>query len=710
MSTVHPQSTGRFVLTALFALALAAPAGAVTTTKTAAAKSAKPAASHATAVHAAAKGKTPAVHALSRADLDTTCAPCQDFNRFANGGWIARHPIPPSSSAWGSFSELTERNQEILHGILERDAKKAKASPDGAKDDQLGSYWCACMDSTSTGGMKDVTELIRMDPPSTTLAQKVAQLHEHGMGVLFSFRSAQDPRNSDAQIAHVGPGALGLPDRDYYVRNDSAGVATRTRYLAHVAKLLELGKASPGDPHAAAQSVLDLETGMAKASMTNVQRRDPYATYHKVSVDSLARLCPSFAWKEYFDARGITALDSVNVTEPEYLKALDGWLKSGTSGAAIPTYFASHVLHNAAPMLGPELASEDFDFNRVLQGAPEQQPRWKRCVRWADRDLGDLLGKEYIAQEFPPAARERALAMVHDLEAALGDRIQSLDWMGPETRRRALDKLHAFTEQIGYPSTMRDYAGVTIGCSPGQSLLTNHYACVTWEAKRNMAKIGKPVDRGEWGMTPPTVNAFYSSSLNSINFPAGILQPPFFDPKWDDAVNYGAIGAVIGHEMSHGFDDHGRQFDGRGNLTDWWTPEDAAKYKERADRVVNQFNSYTVLDTLHVNGRLTLGEDIGDLGGVAVAYHALEKALARHPVGKIDGFTPQQRFFLAYARVWASSQRPAALRTQVLTNPHAPAKWRANGPLSNLPEFREAWGCKEGDPMVRPEGLRARIW
>jgi putative endopeptidase len=327
-----------------------------------------------------------------------------------------------------------------------------------------------------------------------------------------------------------------------------------------------------------------------------------------------------------------------------------------------------------------------------------------------DRDLGDLAGQAYVKQVFPPEARARALDMVHNLEAALGDRIQSLDWMGPATRTRALEKLHAFEEKIGYPGKWRDYAGVRMSCSASAGLLANHYACTVWESKRNTAKIGKPVDRGEWFMTPPTVNAFYSSSLNSINFPAGILQPPFFDPSWDDAVNYGAIGSVIGHEMTHGFDDRGRQFDARGNLTDWWTAEDAARYKERADRVAAQFNGYTVLDTLHVNGRLTLGENIADLGGVAVAYHALQKALARKPVGKIDGFTPEQRFFLSYARVWSTQQRPAALRTQVLNNPHAPAMWRANGPLSNLPEFQQAFGCKEGDPMVRPADQRARIW
>jgi putative endopeptidase len=358
-------------------------------------------------------------------------------------------------------------------------------------------------------------------------------------------------------------------------------------------------------------------------------------------------------------------------------------------------------------MLSAAFADEEFRFQQVLSGTEAQLPRWKRCLRLTDRDLGDLLGKAYVREQFPPAARDRALAMVHNLEAALGDRIQALDWMGDATRTRALEKLHAFEEKIGYPNTWRDYAGVPIARA---GLFANHEACAQWEAKRNVNKIGKPVDRGEWFMTAPTVNAFYSSSLNSINFPAGILQPPFFDPSWDDAVNYGGIGCVIGHEMTHGFDDRGRQFDAKGNLADWWTAEDASRYKERSNRVADQFSSYTVLDTLHLNGRLTLGENTADLGGVAVAYYALQKALKQKPEGRIDGFTPEQRFFLSYARVWASKFRPAQLRTMVQTNPHSPAMWRVNGPLSNLPEFRQAFGCKDGDPMVRPAEVQARIW
>ena len=654
--------------------------------------------------------KPASMPALSLANLDTTCSPCRDFNRYANGGWLDSHAIPPAYSVWGSFTELAERNQEVLHGILDRAASDKSATP-ASSTGMLGAYWCACMDSAAAdaAGAKPLQAIlsdIEAIASPKDLPGRVASLHALAIRGMFSFRSEQDARHSDWQIAAVGQGGIGLPDRDYYLRSDSAGVATRARYVEHIAKSFELLGDAPDRARAQADAILGLETSLAKASMTNVQRRDPNAVYHKVTVDSLRRLSPGFDWGAYLAARGIASLDSINVAQPGFVQALDG-LVAGVPLDTWKSYLRWNVVSEAEPMLGAAFADEDFRFSQVLSGAEQQQPRWKRCLRMADRDLGDLLGQAYVKQQFPPEARARALEMVHNLEAALGDRIQALDWMGPETRQRALAKLHAFEEKIGYPNTWRDYAGVT---ESRTDLLANHFASAGYETKRNVAKIGKPVDRGEWFMTAPTVNAFYSSSLNSINFPAGILQPPFFDPSWDDAVNYGAIGAVIGHEMSHGFDDRGRQFDAKGNLTDWWMAEDAARYKERADKVAEQFSGYTVLDTLHLNGRLTLGENIGDLGGVAVAYHALEKALAKKPAGKIDGFTPQQRFFLSYARVWASRQRPAALRTQVLTNPHSPAMWRVNGPLSNLPEFQQAFGCREGDPMVRPADLRARIW
>jgi putative endopeptidase len=673
-----------------------------------AAPAAKPAAkSPAKSMSAA---KAPAMPALSRANLDTSCAPCKDFNRYANGGWIDANTIPPAYSTWGSFSVLAERNRDVLHGILERAANDKSAAPTSPTG-MLGNYWCACMDSAAAdaAGAKPISgmlaELDAIASPKD-LPARVAALHSSGLSGMFSFRSEQDAKHSDLQIAGVGQGGLGLPDRDYYVRMDSAAVATRGRYAEHIAKTFELLGDAPDKAKAAADAILGLETSLAKASMTNVQRRDPNAVYHKLPVDSLRALSPDFDWNAYLAARGVPALDSINIAQPAFVQALNGLITSVPIDAW-KSYLRWKVVGDAAPSLSTAFADEDFRFSQVLSGAEVQQPRWKRCLGWADRDLGDLLGQAYVKQQFPPEARQRALDMVHNLEAALGDRIQTLDWMGHDTKTRALGKLHAFEEKIGYPNTWRDYAGVTVSRT---DLVANRLASARYETQRNLKRIGKPVERGEWFMTAPTVNAFYSSSLNSINFPAGILQPPFFDPSWDDATNYGGIGAVIGHEMTHGFDDRGRQFDAKGNLTDWWLPEDVARYKERSDKVAAQYSGYTVLDTLHLNGRLTLGENTADLGGVAVAYHALEKALAKKPQGKIDGFTPQQRFFLAYARVWASKQRPAAMRTQVQTNPHSPAMWRVNGPLSNLPEFQQAFGCKEGDPMVRAADVRARIW
>ncbi|MCC6350656.1 MAG: M13 family metallopeptidase [Candidatus Eisenbacteria bacterium] len=427
---------------------------------------------------------------------------------------------------------------------------------------------------------------------------------------------------------------------------------------------------------------------------------------HFLPLDSLEAMTPSFDWKGYLERR-LVRVDSLNVAQPGFFRGLEATLTS-TPLADWQDYLRWRVLEDAAPMLTQAFADEDFRWSSVLSGAKEMQPRWKRCVRATDGDLGDLLGKAYVKEAFPPAAKARALRMVENLEAALDERIGQLDWMSGATKQAARAKLHAFGNKIGYPDRWRDYAGVTIGRT---SAYANHRACSVAETARLTAQIGKPTDRGEWRMTAPTVNAFYSPTLNTINFPAGILQPPFYDDAWDDAVNYGAIGAVIGHEMSHGFDDQGRKFDAHGNLRDWWTAEDAANYRQRSEKVEAQYSEYTVLDSLHVNGRLTLGENTADIGGLAIAFAALQRELKGKPApGLIQGFTPEQRFFLAYARIWRRVDRDEALRRQVLTNPHSPAHWRVNGPLSDLDEFEKAFGCKDGDAMVREAAKRARIW
>ena len=645
---------------------------------------------------------------FDRADLDTTCAPCRDFYQYANGGWVGRTQIPPTQSRWGTFSILAERNQLVLWRILEKAAKDRTAKP-GSDTRRIGDYYASCMDSAAAekAGITPLQPMLSAIEGIRTPKDVVTQLgwvHAHGIRGAFNFGAGPDAKRSDLTIANAGQGGLGLPDRDYYTKSDSASVALRREYAAHLARNFKLlGRADAED---AAVRVMAIETALANASMTNVQRRDPNATYHKVPLDTLRAWTPAVDWSVYFAARAMAAPDSVNVGQPDFMRAFSGLI------ASVPTadwqaYLQGAVLEQSAPTLSSAFVEEDFRFRQKQTGAREMQPRWKRCLQSTDMDLGDLLGLAYVQERFTPDARARALKMVQNLEAALGERIATLDWMSAATKTAAQVKLGAFANRIGYPDKFRTYEGVEVTRS---SWPTNRLRAREAEIKRNTDKIGKPVDKSEWRMTPPTVNAFYSPSFNSINFPAGILQPLFYDPAWDDALNYGAIGAVIGHEMTHGFDDQGRQFDPEGNLRDWWTAEDAARYKERAAKVVAQFDGYTVAGNVPVNGKLTLGENIADLGGLAVAYHALHKARAGKPDPMIDGFTQDQRFFLSYARVWRAVDRDEAVVTRVKSDPHAPGRFRVIGPLSNLEEFARAFGCRAGDGMVREEASRVRIW
>ena len=675
-------------------------AGAPSTSAAATARAARPAAATTRVAHPA--------PALSHANLDTTCAPCRDFFRYANGGWLKRTTIPAAYPGWGSFDELAESNQETLYRLFEGLRRRTAADSDSRR---LAAYWAAAMDSNAADAaaakpIQSQLDAVNALPSKAAIASEVAWLHSHGIPALFSFRAAQDPGRSEEVIAIVGQGGIGLPDRDYYTRTDSVSVATRAKYVEHIVRSFELLGMPSDRAKREADQVMAIENALANASMTNVQRRDPRATYHKMPLDSARALAPLLDWNDYLARRGAPTGDSINVTQPDFFRGLNALIAERPLGEW-QAYLRWKIVDEASPLLSRPFAEENFRFQRLLSGAEVMQPRWKRSLDWATQDLGDLVGTAYVRTRFSPAARARALVMVRNLEAALGERIEALDWMQAETRRRAIEKLQAFENKIGYPDHPRDYTGVTLSPS---TPFANRLSARAYESRRNIAKIGKPVDRGEWNLPASIVNAFYSSSLNSINFPAGILQAPFYDPAWDDAMNYGGIGAVIGHEMTHGFDDRGRQFDAKGNLRDWWTEDDATRYKQRANRVADQFSSYTVLDTIHLNGRLTLGENIADLGGVAVAYAALERALAGKPRTKIDGFTPEQRFFLSWAQVWRNLDRPEALRTQVQTDPHSPAEWRVNGPLSNLPEFAKAFGCKPGDAMVRPDSTQARIW
>jgi len=642
-------------------------------------------------------------------DFDRSCPPCRDFDQFANGGWVTHTKIPPGYSNYGSFDELYDRNEAVLRRILERAAADRAAAAGGDRA-RLRDYYASCMDSAdaeAAGGRPIAGLLADVDALASVrdLGRQLGWMHANGVGGLFGFFSAQDPKDSESVIAFLTQSGLGLPDRDFYTRQDSVAVATRGTYVRVTVNLLKLAGEDAAAAQRHADQVMALETSLAQASMTNVQRRDPKATYHKLALDSLASLAPAFAWDDYLARRNVRP-EVVNVMQPDFVRAVNGLIGS-TPLETWKAYLRVRILHDASSILSSDYVKEWFTLRQALTGAKEMLPRWKRCIAETDGALGEILGQEYVRVAFTPADKARMDAMVKNLRSALGDRIAVAPWMGDSTRAAAAGKLEAFAQKIGYPNQWKDYSTVTI--KPGEHV-ANRQAARAYEAARAMAKIGKPVDRGEWTMTPPTVNAYYSSSLNSINFPAGILQPPFFDTKADDATNYGAIGAVIGHEMGHGFDDRGRQFDAKGNLRDWWSGADVERYKVIADKVRAQFDGYTVIDTLHVNGSLTLGENLADLGGLAVAYAAMEKAYASEPRTTIGGFTPEQRFFLGWARVWRNLQTNEDLRTQVQTDPHAPAKWRINGPMSNLPEFRAAWGCKDSDPMVRPDTLRARIW
>ncbi|MFL5551628.1 MAG: M13 family metallopeptidase [Gemmatimonadaceae bacterium] len=648
---------------------------------------------------------------LDPANLDRSVSACTDFYQFANGGWISRNPIPAAFSVWGSFAELQENNQGNLLTILR--AAAASGNPQANADlRKLGVFYSSCMDSVGAeraGAQPIRAELDRIAAINNRagVEAEVARLHARAIPLLFNFGAQQDLKNSTSVIAGLSQGGLSLPDRDYYLNNDKRYADIRANYTDHVARMFQLIGEPASQATADAQKVLAIETALATPSMTRVQRRDPNANYHRMTSAELAQLAPGFNWSSFFAGEGRADISTINVQNPAFVKAADSMLTS-TPLDSWKAYLRWKVLDATAQSLSSAFVNEDFRFSSTLSGTKEMLPREKRCARATDQGLRDALGQAYVSQYFTPQAKQRALEMVRNLESVFRDRLQTLGWMSDTTKTQATAKLAAFTNKIGYPDKWRDYSTLTI--KPGH-FLDNQLAVQQYERRRTLSRIGQPVDRTEWGMTPPTVNAYYNPSMNEIVFPAGILQPPFFDPNADDAVNYGGMGAVIGHEMTHGFDDQGAQFDAQGNLRNWWGASDLDKFKKGTGLVASQFDAYTVLDSVHVNGKLTLGENLADLGGLSVAYAALEKALAekgRPPL--IDGFTPEQRFFLAWAQIWRQNITPEALRVRINTDPHSPGRWRTNGPLSNLPQFAAAFGCKPGDPMVRPDSVRPVIW
>ncbi len=648
---------------------------------------------------------------IDPANMDLSVKPGDDFFLYANGTWLKNNPIPADQTEWGGFIQLYENNNAVLHDILEG-AAKAKAAPAGTPMQLSGDFYASAMDSArveTLGATPIADEMARIAAIGSTdaLVDEFAHLQTMGVRVPFGMGVNQDAKHSTEVIVQLGQAGLGLPDRDYYLKTDEASSKIRDQYATHVTNMFQLLGDPEADAAVHAKTVIAVETRLATASMTRVQRRDPEATYHKMTLDTLQALTPAISWARMYAGMNNTDTRPVNVAQPAFFTEVNAMI------GAVPladwqTYLRWHLVNSTAALLSSKFVDEDFNFNgRILSGAKEQRPRWKRSVAAVDNYVGEALGQLYVARTFTPAAKERARLMIEDLRAELKDRIDGLPWMSAVTKAAAQKKLAAFGVKIGYPDAWRDYSALKINRG---SLVGNVLRSRQFEFQRNLNKLGKPVDRKEWGMTPPTVNAYYNSRRNEIVFPAGILQPPFYDAHADDAVNYGGIGAVIGHEMTHGFDDQGRKSDAEGNLKDWWTPEDAAAYTRRADLVQKQFGDFVAVDSMHINGKLTLGENLADLGGINVAYGALERHLKVKPQGKIDGFTPEQRFFLSWAQIWRENIRDESLRLQLNTDPHSPGHFRANGPVSNMPEFAKAFGLKDGDPMVRPAAVQAKIW
>lgn len=638
---------------------------------------------------------------FDKSNLDETCEPCKDFYRYATGGWMKKNPIPPAYSRWGTFSILAENNREKMRTILEA-AANSKAAP-GSNEQKIGAMYATCMDegALEAAGLKPIEPLlaeVKRLNDVRGLQSLATQLRMKGVGVLFNFFVRPDSKNSSMNIAYAGQGGLSLPDRDYYLKQDDKSNETREKYVAHVARMFELMGDAPEKAQAAAQAVMAIETKLAEASMDRVKLRNPQLTYNKKSLADLQQLTKNISWERYFKEIGHPEIKEIIVGQPDFFQALDKELMARPI-EEWQAYLRWHIVHDFANALPRKFDEETFNFyGRYLQGQKEQLPRWRRCVGVVDATLGEALGAEWVKKYYPAEAKVRMKKMIDNLLSVLRNELSTMSWMSEATRRQAIEKLEAFTPRIGHPDKWRDYSSLKIDRS---SFAQNVMRAEEFARRYNLNKVGKPVEKGEWGMTPPTVNAYYNPLYNEIVFPAGILQPPFFDFTADDAVNYGGIGAVIGHEISHGFDDQGRQYDAKGNLRDWWTAEDAKNYGARAACIEQQFSGYQVADGLYQNGKLVLGESIGDLGGLKLAYLAYKKSLQGKEAPVIDGFTGDQRFFLGWAQVWASNSTPEAERLQTQTDPHPLARFRVNGPLSNMPEFAAAFGCKKGDPMVR---------
>ncbi len=636
-------------------------------------------------------------------NIDKTLDPCVDFYQYACGNWLKTAEIPADQSSWVSFVELDERNLLTLRDILE----KASVNDPGrnATEQKIGDFYGSCMDEKAVDAkglesLKPELDRISEVNDKTALIDAIARVHLIGPNPLFNFFSSPDLHNADQVIAYIDQGGLSLPDRDYYIKDDARMTDMRKHLVEYVTQVFVLSGQSSTQAAVSAQTVLRIETALAKASMDRTARRDPRTRDHKMTRDAAVSMAPNFHFDSYFAATGSPSFSELNVSNPDFFKQVNGVVES-ESLDSLKVYVSWHLLRESAPWLSQPFVEANFKMRQALTGQKEIKARWKRCVELTDQSLGEALGQKYVELTFGPDGKQRMLKMVDALEKSLDEDIQGLSWMTPETKKQAKIKLQAIRNKIGYPDVWRDYSSLTIVRG---DLLGNFLRANEFESKREIAKIGKPLDRKEWGMTPPTVNAYYSGSYNEIVFPAGILQPPFFDKNMDDAVNFGGIGLVIGHELTHGFDDQGRKYDPQGNLRDWWTAEDGKEFEKRVSCVADEYSNFVAVDDLKLNGRLTLGENTADNGGARIALMALEHMIADDKTGKegqkIDGYTPEQRFFLGFARVWCEKRRPEYERMQVTVNPHSPGNWRVDGVVQNMPEFQKAWGCKAGQPMV----------
>jgi endothelin-converting enzyme/putative endopeptidase len=633
--------------------------------------------------------------------MDKTADPCADFYQYSCGGWKKANPVPADRTSWGRYAQLYEDNLVLLRSILEHAASAKDRDPVNQK---IGDLYGSCMDEAAVNRraaapIKTHLEAIAAVKSMHEMAPVVArlQLEDVRSEVMFGPGSIQDPDNSDQQIAALDQGGLGLPDRDYYTNDDAKSKENRARYVEYVQKMFGMLGDSPAAAKANAEVVMRIEMALAKASQTRTERRDPYKLMHKMSRADQAALTPTFDWDAYWKALKPPSFQIVNVLSPDFMKQLNTTL-AAESLENWKNYLRFHIANINAPYLSDDFATAHFEFyQKYLRGAQEQQPRWKRCVQFVDRGLGEALGQAYVRQVFSQELKASTLRMVEEIEKAMEERIKQLDWMSPATRQQALIKLHAIRNKIGYPDRWRDYRTVVI--TPGD-FATNVRNATVFESMRQLNKIGTPVDRGEWQISPPTVDAYYDPQVNDINFPAGVLQPPLYDAKMDDAPNYGDTGGTIGHELTHAFDDEGSQFDAKGNLKNWWTPDDQKKFEERTKCVDDQYSQYVAVDDIHLNGKLTLGENVADLGGEILAYLAWKDANKDKKLEAVDGLTPEQRFFVGFAQWDCANERPEQLREWAMTNPHSPAKYRINGVVVNMPEFAGAFSCKAGQPMV----------